>query len=606
MFLMNKELINLIINGKLIEKKNINKNIIKNNLEKIIFNFDTYKKLKNENELLKNIFLYTKIININNFHLQYLYEKVVNPLLKENLNISLLPNIIHTYKKNENFDYILKEINDCIIERIQKGEFFINDLNKWVSILQVFSKHKNINFIPLLRYLLTIENLKENRKVNNDHKNKIEKKEINIIYTNQCYEYNKYKSFILLNDVDYKILESLSPRSLSILVNILSKIKIKNINNLNFFLYEKINKSLNEFNNIDLCLIINSFHKIKYTNISFYNSIEEEIFKRLLFFDFFQLSIIFHSLSKYWSEEKKKCISILFMKKVKKYLHLYLTHNDEKYILQTKNKNSLIEVIPMFFLSYVKTSYSIFPYYFSYSKLLMCQFMFLNKYVLVLKKNCFFKKYINNHNLINLKNINQTICNLLYAFIGYFYNILTSYDNREKLFINHLFLTLNNIYQLLYFFIFFYRNKELLTKYQPFIIPLHKSQLLIFFYTYWYFVLDLYFYLDSYNNDKLYYESTVNKSDATIQENKFDCFYFIKLRYIKKIKFILNILDKVDLNPLMKESLYANNKYVSLIYLNILHTLNNLKNFSNTSFTFNRKIIEPFTISLLCKTRLQK
>ncbi|CRG97117.1 conserved Plasmodium protein, unknown function [Plasmodium gallinaceum] len=600
MYLMNKELVKLIINGKLIEKKNINKNIVKNILENIIFNFDSYKKLKNEIELLKNISLYTKIINVNNFYLQHLYENVINPLLKENLNISILPNIIHTYKKNENFYYILKEINDYIIKSIQENKLIIDDINKWVHILQVFSKYKSINFIPFLQYLLTVKNVEKNTKVNNDDNNRIEKKEYNIIQVNQCYEYNKYKSSILLNNVDYKALESLSPRSLSILVNILSRIKIKNINNLNFFLYEKINKSLHEFNNIDLCLIVNSFHNLKYTHENSYKNIEAEIFKRIELFDFFQLSFIFHSLSKYWNDNKKEHFSILFMKKVKKYLNLYLIHNDEKYILQTKNKNSLIEAMPMFFLAYVKTSNSIFPYYFSYSKLLMCQFMFLNKYLLVLKKNCFFKKYFNNYNLMNLNNINQTICNLFYAFTGYLYNILTSSYFKERLFINHFFLTLNNFYQLLYFFILFYQNKELLTKNKFFIFPLHKSQLLIFLYTYWYFILDIYFSLNIYNY-RVHYGSTVNKNASKKRKSKFDYFYFIKLIYIRKINILLKILDEVNLNTLMKESLYASNKYVSSIYLNILHILNNSKNFSdNISFSFNRKIIEPFTISLLC------
>ncbi|SBT81158.1 conserved Plasmodium protein, unknown function [Plasmodium malariae] len=594
---MNKQIISLIINGKLAEKKNMNKYIIKNNLEKVILNFNLYSKIVSKNELLKNIILYTKIVHLKYFHLDYLYKYVIGPLLKQrDLDLPLLPNIIHTYKKNDKCNYILKEINNYIVDNLRKRKLYVqDDLNNWVSILQVLSsKKKNINFVPLLKYFFIKNEVKyEEGNINNiiaQNRRRNISMDCSFCDYNKCY-HNRRVLTLQDNDIDYKTFELLSPRSFGILFNTLAKVKIQCNNDffLNTFFYQKTKQMLPSFNNIDLCLIVDAFYTFQFTNKNLLKYIEEEILKRITAFDLLQLSIIFYNLSKFWNDGdiKNELFAVLFMKKVKKYLNLHLLYNlDEKYILYTKNKKSLIEILPMFFLAYVKKVHALFPYYFSFSKFLMLQFLFLNKHILFLKKNCFFKNYHHRQGKLykydtddqpnfsyTLSNINRTISNLIYSFIGYFYNILTLPYKKEHniLFVRHFFLTLNNIYQLLYFFNLFYHNRLTITKDEKFIIPLHKSQLLIFLYTYLNFILN-------------------------------DSFYFVKLKYIKKIFFLLTILENVDLNTIMKESLEGNSKYVSLIYEDIQNIINNSNTYShNISIYFNRQIIGPYTISVLCR-----
>ncbi|SCQ17290.1 conserved Plasmodium protein, unknown function [Plasmodium ovale] len=634
---MNRHISSLLIAGKLAEKRSMDKSIIKASLEQVILNFHEFAKIGKENFLLKNILQYTKIVSVSSFHLEHLYINIIEPLLRnKQINVELLPNIVHTYKKDEKYNYILNKINDCIVENIEKRRMDMHDdPNTWLGILQVLSsKKKNVNFIPLLKCFLIKK--KKNCSLMDEE---------GICYTRGNNNKssgsggeNHAKCLLRLEgNVNYEALGELTPRSFSILINILSRVKIRHEYDfqLNSFFLGKIINTLPEFNNIDFCLIVEAFHKFRYANEYFITHIEIEILRRKNTFHIFQLSLIFHNLSQYWNDKINTLFSTLFMKKIKKYLSLYFLFNrDEKYILFSKNKISLLEIMPMFFLAYVKNVQSFFPYYFIFSKFLLLQFLILKRHVLfILKKNVFFLKFINTFdgqkkicihdtdnkdNIVDkLRGINQTICNFIFSFIGYTYNILTlhyaKWKEKEKLFTHHFFLTLNNIYRLVHFFHFFYNNRTFICKSKEFIIPLHKSQLLIFLYTYWSFILDLHHYthkihtrMNIWNHQltMLTEEGGFHREDGTnMAGGVTDSYHFPKLEHVRNIYALFPILDQVNLNPLMQESLEGKNMFVSNIYLHILNCMNDsFKSAKNGSFVFKRRIIGPYTISELCRS----
>ncbi|CAD2106027.1 conserved Plasmodium protein, unknown function [Plasmodium vinckei lentum] len=652
---MNKQIIKLIIEGKISEKRNINNQIIKRNLEEIIIDFKKYKKSINENNLLNNITRYTKIVTISSYHLNHLYKSIIHPLLKNReLHFTLIPNIVHTYKKKKEHNFILKEINQYITHNIIKKNIHTHDnLNNWISVLQVFSsKYNNINYIPLLKFILFPQYYKHNEEIKQTDPIDIYQKgnnknaTPNLVHSqyNNCTSKKQNDDIFLLNNLDYKIFDILVPRTFCILINILSKIDLQ-YNNTNFvvpfsfslffynnYIYNKIINMLPEFNNIDLCLIIDSLHKFKYpNNNNLFKYIEKEVFKRINTFDIYQISIIFQKLAKYWNyysiddHKKLEHFSITFMKNIQKYIFHYSLNNQKKnkYIFYTENKHSLIQIVPMFFLAYAKNVPAFFPYYITFSKFLNLQLLLLAKYVILLKNNyppnC---NILQNNNILNtepddikqisnhLENINQTISNLIYSITGYLYNILTSHNKNDenKTVLTHFSLTIANIYKLLDYFNFFYNNRKILSakEHNTFIIPLHKSQLLTFLYIYWEFIIKLYYHLNDihptesniYNSLLTDYENfySINK---TTHENDF--FYYIKLKYIKKIFQIITILDTVNSNAIMNQSLKRNNIHIANIYSDILNIINE-KKLTSQNYFFNRQIISSYTISVLCRS----
>ncbi|GAW83853.1 hypothetical protein, conserved [Plasmodium gonderi] len=631
---MNKQIVSNIIKGKFLEKKIIDKQIIKRNVEHIILHFNRYSEETDKCTLLKNIIPYTKNIFLDTPHLKHLYEHIIKPLLKNGyIDSTYIPNIVHTFKKHEKCNYILKELYDHIIHLIKEGKVHVhNDINIWIDILQVFSsKKRGINFVPLLRYIMTNNNNYEDNQYKkiNSHAicapgGNVRNEEANIQNdrNGQHYEDYKFTTFtpISLSDIHYKSMEILLPRTFCILMNVLSKVKTQCTHDSTFttFLHENIQKILPQMNNIDLCQLIEALLEFKCGIGILFTLVDPEVFRRVTSFDIFQLSIIFHKLSKYWENvENKKLFTLLFMRKVKKYVSLYLLYNqEEKYILFTKNKASLIEIVPMFFLAYVKNMHSLLPHYFYFSKIIKLQFSILSKRLLLLKNNhLLFEEFYQYGNLDHKKKhtymnwqhyqhylnegcryssifrlMNQTISNLMYAHAGYLYNILTLQYTKEEniLFIRHLFLTLNSIYELLSQFSLFYHNRQVIPNGYNFILPLHKSQLLIFLYTYWSFVRDLYFYLN-------------NCKQKNIAQTA-DSFYFIKLNNVKKINFLLTTLDDINLNVLMKQTLNANNKFVSHIYTHVLNVVNNSRTVPhNAALIFHRRVLGPYTISELCR-----
>ncbi|KEG03810.1 conserved Plasmodium protein, unknown function [Plasmodium vinckei vinckei] len=652
---MNRQIIKLIIEGKISEKRNINNQIIKRNLEEIILDFKKYKKIINENNLLNNITRYTKIVTISSYHLNHMYTNIIHPLLKnKQLHFTLIPNIVYTYKKKKEHNFILKEINQYIIHNIINKNINTHDnLNNWINVLQVFSsKYNNINYIPLLKFILFPQCYEQNEGNKQINPIDIHQKENNINAShnllpseyNNCISKKQNDDIFLLNNLDYKIFDILIPRTFCILINILSKIDLQ-YNNTNFvvpfsfsfffynnYIYNKIISMLPQFNNIDLCLIIDSLHKFKYpNNNNLFKYIENEVFKRINTFDIYQISIIFQKLAKYWNyysiDDQKKVdhFSITFMKNIQKYIFHYSLNNQKKnkYIFYTENKHSLIQIIPMFFLAYTKNIPAFFPYYITFSKFLNLQLLLLAKYVILLKNNhhpnC---NIFQNNNILNtepdnikqisnnLENINQTISNLIYSITGYLYNILTSHNKNyeNKTVLTHFSLTITNIYKLLDYFNFFYNNRKILSikEYNTFIIPLHKSQLLTFLYIYWEFIIKLYYHLNNIHpTDNNIYSSLLTNYqnfyhiNKTTHENDF--FYYIKLKYIKKIFQIITILDTVNSNTIMNESLKRNNIHIANIYSDILNIINE-KKLTSQNYFFNRQIIASYTISVLCRS----
>ncbi|SBS88974.1 hypothetical protein, conserved [Plasmodium ovale curtisi] len=541
---MNRHISSLLIAGKLAEKRSMDKSIIKASLEQVILNFHEFAKIGKENFLLKNILQYTKIVSVSSFHLEHLYINIIEPLLRnKQINVELLPNIVHTYKKDEKYNYILNKINDCIVENIEKRRMDMHDdPNTWLGILQVLSsKKKNVNFIPLLKCFLIKK--KKNCSLMDEE---------GICYTRGNNNKssgsggeNHAKCLLRLEgNVNYEALGELTPRSFSILINILSRVKIRHEYDfqLNSFFLGKIINTLPEFNNIDFCLIVEAFHKFRYANEYFITHIEIEILRRKNTFHIFQLSLIFHNLSQYWNDKINTLFSTLFMKKIKKYLSLYFLFNrDEKYILFSKNKISLLEIMPMFFLAY--------------------------------KKICIHDTDNKDNIVDKLRGINQTICNFIFSFIGYTYNILTlhyaKWKEKEKLFTHHFFLTLNNIYRLIH------------TR-----MNIWNHQLTM-----------------------LTEEGGFHREDGTnMAGGVTDSYHFPKLEHVRNIYALFPILDQVNLNPLMQESLEGKNMFVSNIYLHILNCMNDsFKSAKNGSFVFKRRIIGPYTISELCRSNvLQK
>ncbi|ETB62048.1 hypothetical protein YYC_01790 [Plasmodium yoelii 17X] len=687
---MNRQIIKLITEGKISEKKNIDNQLIKHSLEEIIVNFKNYNKSISENNLLNNIIRYTKIVTISSYHLNHMYKNIIYPLLKnKQLHFTLIPNIVHTYKKKKKYNFILKEINEYIIHNILKKNIYTHDnLNNWISVLQVFSsKYNNINYIPLLKFILfpqyydqnivtkqpnpidmhtkgddenVTHGLVSSQYDNNDDDNNNSSNNSsssNSSSNNNCTMNKQNDDILLLNNLDYKMFDILVPRTFCVLINILSNVdrQYSNVNlsvpfSFSFFfynsyIYNKIVNMLPQFNNIDLCLIIDSFHKFKYPNNNYlFKCIEKEVFKRINTFDIYQISIIFQKLSKYWNyysiddHKKMEHFSIIFIKNIQKYLFHYLLNNKKKnkYILYTENKHSLIQIVPMFFLAYVKNVPFFFPYYITFSKFLNLQLFLLAKYVILLKnkhtksctttsqnsnttQNCNTSqscnilntgpddiKHISNH----LENMNQTISNLIYSITGYLYNILTLCKKNEenKIVLTHFSLTLVNIYKLLDYFNFFYNNRKIISskEHNTFIIPLHKSQLLTFLYIYWGFIIKLFYYLNNiqptenniYNSLLTDYKIFYHINKVTPQN---DFFYFIKLKYIKKIFQIITTLDTVNSTTIMKESLKRNNMHIAHIYSDILNIINE-KKVTSQNYFFNRQIIASYTISVLCRS----
>ncbi|CXJ29205.1 conserved Plasmodium protein, unknown function [Plasmodium berghei] len=661
-FKMNRQIIKLITEGKISEKKNINNQLIKHSLEEIIIDFKKYNKSKSENNLLNNIIRYTKIVTISSYHLNHMYKNIIHPLLKnKQLHFTLIPNIVHTYKKKKEYNFILKEINEYIIYNIIKKNIYTHDnLNNWISILQVFSsKYNNINYIPLLKFILFPQYYDKNIVIKQTNPIDIHKKGNNENIThslmplqyNNCTRNKQNDDILLLNNLDYKIFDILVPRNFCILINILSKVDLQ-YSNVNFsvpssfsfffynsYIYNKIVNMLPQFNNIDLCLIIDSLHKFKYSNNNYlFKCIEKEVFKRINTFDIYQISIIFQKLSKYWNycsiddHKKMEHFFITFIKNIQKYIFHYLLNNKKKnkYILYTENKHSLIQIVPMFFLAYVKNVPFFFPCYITFSKFLNLQLFLLAKYVILLKnnhtKNCASASpncnVIQNNNILNtelddikhisshLENMNQTISNLIYSITGYLYNILTLCKKNEenKIVLTHFSLTLVNIYKLIDYFNFFYNNRKIISlkEHNTFIIPLHKSQLLTFIYIYWDFIIKLFYYLNNiqptenniYNSLLTDYESFYHINKVTPQN---DFFYYIKLKYIKKIFQMITTLDTVNSNTIMKESLKRNNMHIAHIYSDILNIINE-KKLTSPNYFFNRQIIASYTISVLCRS----
>ncbi|SPJ11676.1 conserved Plasmodium membrane protein, unknown function, partial [Plasmodium sp. DRC-Itaito] len=497
---MNKHIIDLIVNRRLLEKKTIiNKHIIRINLENIILHFDKYSKAykKTHHDLLNNISIYTKIIKLDYNYLLYFYKNLVNPLLNDKnikTDIHFLSNIINTFKKNEKCDNILKELSEYILSKLNKNEEILkynikdnntssNDLNTWINILQVFSKYKNINIIEILQKII----IKEENNIlctkehitNTSTKNKIDisyPKNNFFFFVTPSNVYNIYHDkniFLSLKNINYKLIETLTPRTFSILLNILTKIPIEPCNKFNIFLISKIKSMLNDFSNIDLCLIFENIYHFKGNDKNFYllnNIIHNEVLKRIQSFDLLQICLIFNNLKNYNLEYKMSTFISLFIMKIKKYYNLYkdVTIDRDKYILYTKDKKCLIEIMPMFFLSYIKNSPHIFPSYNLFSTFVRSQFITINKYILYLKNNFFLQKQNGykhttyNYHHIPLKNINQTLCNFFYAYSGYMYNILSTHDsdNNKYIYIKHFYITLNNIYAFLYFFKFLYENSS--------------------------------------------------------------------------------------------------------------------------------------------------
>lgn len=88
-----------------------------------------------------------------------------------------------------------------------------------------------------------------------------------------------------------------------------------------------------------------------------YNIIYNEILKRIQSLDLLQICLIFNNLKKNHNlEHQMNTFISLFIKKIKKYYNLYkdVTIDKDKYILFTKDKKCLIEMMSMFFLSYIK------------------------------------------------------------------------------------------------------------------------------------------------------------------------------------------------------------------------------------------------------------
>ncbi|VWU51666.1 conserved membrane protein, unknown function [Hepatocystis sp. ex Piliocolobus tephrosceles] len=758
---MNNKIKSLIIQGKLIEKRDINKYIIKKNLEKVILNFNEYSsKTKNKDFLLKNIISYTKLVNVNSIYLDKLYIHVIKPLIKNNtLDFNLLPNIIHTYKKNYKYNYVLKEISNYVLDVVEKkvqhssvGTISTSignsnngtscdrrtelDLPNWLSILQVFASKKYNNFINitlLFKYIFVIDhfningsndsnrksfssmdcrnnnttvnssgnttvnsndnttiNSNENTTINSNENTTINSNDNTTINSNDnttinsndnttinsnenttinsndntggnrtvrgniyqhselsnlsYFKYNTYNYYtqqkqynkssyikcplVLLNNINYKTIQLLAPRSFSIFISLLSKIRIINTKKNNCFynfIQQKMTELLPKFNNIDLCLIIESLQLFKHSNKYLFKQIEFVIMNRITTFDTLQLVIIFYHLAKYGNYNINKQLIILFMKKIKKYIFLYLLHKKEpKYILFTKDKKTMPQIISMFFLTYVKhiQPYISLPYYYNFTKFLMEQLMLLSTYVLNLKKkdilllpeytnkNEYYEEYIINNSCY----INQYISNLIFSFIGYFYNMLTiPYDKtitntmlslkKKK---KYIFLTLNNINQIVTYFFFFYNNKTSITKYKNFITPLHKSQWLTFLYTYWSIILDLYHFL--YNNS---YNQTINnilnfytKKKDKNKDTLADFYFFIKLKHIKQLFSLINILEEINDHTMMNQMLCRNHIYLNNIYLNILNIINHSNYYEKNEkkFVFHRRIVGPYTVSVLCSS----
>ncbi|SOV79561.1 conserved Plasmodium membrane protein, unknown function [Plasmodium sp. gorilla clade G3] len=668
---MNKHIIDLIVKGRLIEKKRIiNKHIIRINIENIILHFDKYSKAykKTHHDLLNTISIYTKIIKLDYNYLLYFYKNLVNPLLNDKnikIDIYVLSNIIHTFKKNEKCNNILKDLSEYILSKVNKNEDIIkyiikdnntwtNDFNTWINILHVFSKYKNINIIEILQKIITQEenNILFTKEyiINTNTKDNID-----ILYPKNKFfffvtPYNVYniyhdkKLFLSLKKINYKLIETLTPRTFSILLNILTKIPIEPCNKFNIFLISKIKSMLNDFSNIDMCLIFESIYHFKGNDKNFYlliNIIHNEILKRIQSFDLLQICLIFNNLRNYNFECKNNTFISLFIIKIKKYYNLYknVTIDREKYILFTKDKKCLIEIMPMFFLSYIKNSTHIFPSYNLFSTFVRTQFLTINKYILYLKNNFFlqkqngYKNTIYNYQHIPLHNINQTLCNFFYAYSGYMYNTLSTHDcdKHKYIYIKHFYLTLNNIYGFLYFFKFIYENNSyyLQDNKENFLLSIHKSQLLIFFYTFWSYISDISLNISKHEDEQTIKITTTkkkkkksyvyyNKSNCSIfndiqkylcrnNKNKDDhenissfFSYIIKLSYLKKIYYILNLLDSTNLEDLMNQSLNNNNRYISSIYKNIMDTLNSNEDpNSKISYLFRRKIIGPYTASVL-------
>ncbi|CZT99645.1 hypothetical protein PFBG_04225 [Plasmodium falciparum 7G8] len=669
---MNKHIIDLIVNRRLLEKKRIiDKEIIRINLENIILHFDKYSKAykKTHHDLLNNICIYTKIIKLDYNYLFYFYKNVVNPLLNDKnikTDINFLSNIIYTFKKNEKCNHILKELSDYILLNLHKNEEIVkyntkdnnmlsNDLNTWINIIHVLSKYKDINIIEMLQKIIIQEenNLLGTKEyiinTNTNKKIDISYPKNNFFFCVTPYKHNVYNNiyhdkniFFSLKKINYKLIETLTPRTFSILLNILTKIPIEPCTKFNIFLISKIKNMLNDFSNIDLCLIFEKIYHFKGKDENFYllyNIIYNEILKRIQSLDLLQICLIFNNLKKNHNlEHQMNTFISLFIKKIKKYYNLYkdVTIDKDKYILFTKDKKCLIEMMPMFFLSYIKNSPHIFPSYNLFSTFVRYQFLTIYKYILYLKNNISlqkqngYKKTTYNYHYIPLNNINQTLCNFFYAYSGYMYNTLSTNGchKHKYIYIQHFYITLNNIYTFLYFFKFLYENNSYYFKNckHNFLLSIHKSQLLIFFYTFWSYIFDILLYISKHpeqqtikitnkkKNAYIYSDkpnySIFNDIQKYLLENKknnhhhqtLSSFfsYIIKLSYLKKIYCILNLLDSTNLEHLMKESLKYKNTYISSIYKNIIDTLNSTQDpNTKTCYLFRRKIIGPYTASVL-------
>ncbi|EUD64621.1 hypothetical protein C922_04967 [Plasmodium inui San Antonio 1] len=642
---MNRHVVRLLVDGKLIEKKNIDTQIIQRNLEHVILHFDQYSQETGISALLKKIIPYTKNTSLGSVPLKYLYSHVVEPLLNEgNIDPECLPNLVHTFKRGEDCNDVVKKLNDYITCSIRRGKISLqNDAHNWVSVVQVFSaKWRCINFMPLLRHLLVKGTFAQSCGGGTHHTEMSEPRNVEAPIPNEIQiqhsELDHCEAFhpISSHHLRYATLESLPPRTFCTLLNVLSKVKMQNRPDPIFtsFLREKTIQMLPYMSNIDLCQLAEALPQLLCVDREIVSTlIEPEVLKRVTSFDVLQLSMIFHSLSKYWKDLKKKQLfSVLFMRKIKKYLELYsLRSQEEKYILHSPNKNTLIEIVPMFFLAYVKNTHYIFPYYSSFSNFVLLQFSILSKWlhrsplfegnyqsgipnqqVERLSLNRYHHPQLadngGSHSPPYLRHTNQTLSNLLYAFIGYLYNISTlQYKGEQsRSFTRHLHLTLDNIYQLLSHFILFYHHREVVTNGTQFILPVHKSQLLIFLYTYWGFLLDLHSRVD--------YSTRVKKKNnvaLTVQAKRHekentrltaDSFFFIKLENVKKLSFLLELLDDINLNALMKETLHQKNKYVSHIYSQILNVANNSVGVHHrAALHFSRRVVGPYTTSELCR-----
>ncbi|GAB69306.1 hypothetical protein PCYB_147340, partial [Plasmodium cynomolgi strain B] len=364
----------------------------------------------NTSALLKKIIPYTKNTFLGSCHLKYFYSHVVEPLLKEgNMDPECLPNLVHTFKRNEECNYVVKKLNDYITCAIRERKISLqNDVNNWVSVIQVFSaKWRGINFVPLLRHLLVNDSFAPSSGGDTHHaqvseprnveapipsdiqiqQRQLDQRQLDQSGLNQHqHDPRQVCHPISSRDLRYATLESLPPRTFCILLNVLSKVKMHNVPDPTFtsFLREKTSQMLPYMNNIDLVQLAEALSQLICVDKKILSTlIEPEVFKRVTSFDVLQLSMIFHSLSRYWKDLKKKQLfCVLFMRKIKKYLALYSLHNqEEKYILRTRNKNTLIEIAPMFFLAYVKNTHYMFPHYFCFSKFVLLQFSILSKWL---------------------------------------------------------------------------------------------------------------------------------------------------------------------------------------------------------------------------------